>query len=313
MMMSSLSSTNTRAVQFRDMGMYEPFQQLSGWENTFNTITSTNNNNQTSSTVHEVDAARPEADVNNKGNYTSLYNNSVEAEPSSNNDQGEVQINDKTKRRLAQNREAACKSRLRKKAHVQQLEESRLKLSQLEQELIRARQQGLCVTSDASYLAAFEMEYKHWLDEQSKRVSEIRTAVGAHISDVKLKMLVDVCLNHYANLFRMKADAAKADVFFLISGMWRTSTERFFQWIGGFRPSELLNVVMTYIEPLTDQQLLAVRNLQQSSQQAEEALSQGLDKLQPGLVENIAAVESLIMEELRWLQPWIIFSRWRVL
>ncbi|XP_018447058.1 transcription factor TGA3 isoform X2 [Raphanus sativus] len=310
-MMSSSSSTNTQAVPFRDMGMYEPFQQLSGWENTFNTITSNNdNNNQTSSTVHEVDAARTEADVNNKysqGNYTSLYNNnSTEAEPSSNNDQEEVQIDDKTKRRLAQNREAARKSRLRKKAHVQQLEESRLKLSQLEQELVRARQQGLCVRnpSDATtYLgpagtvntgiAAFEMEYKHWLEEQRKRVGEIRTALGAHISDVELKMLVDVCLNHYANLFRMKADAAKADVFFLISGMWRTSTERFFQWIGGFRPSELLNVVMPYIEPLTDQQLLEVRNLQQSSQQAEEALSQGLDKLQQGLVENVGVVESV--------------------
>ncbi|KAH0864324.1 hypothetical protein HID58_081535 [Brassica napus] len=299
--MMSSSSSNTQAVPFRDMGMYEPFQQLSGWENTFNTITTNNhnNNNQTSSTI-----ARTEADANNKGNYTCLYNNSVEAEPSGNNDQGEVQISDKMKRRLAQNREAARKSRLRKKAHVQQLEESRLKLSQLEQELVRARQQGLCVvTSDATYLgpagtmntgiAAFEMEHKHWLEEQSKRVSEIRTALQAHISDVELKMLVDVCLNHYANLFRMKAAAAKADVFFLISGMWRTSTERFFQWIGGFRPSELLNVVMPYIEPLTDQQLLEVTNLQQSSQQAEEALSQGLDKLQQGLVENIAVVESL--------------------
>lgn len=91
-------------------------------------------------------------------------------------------------------------------------------------------------------IAAFEMEYTHWLEEQNKRVSEIRTALQAHISDIELKMLVDICLNHYANLFRMKADAAKADVFFLISGMWRTSTERFFQWIGGFRPSELLNV-----------------------------------------------------------------------
>jgi len=45
---------------------------------------------------------------------------------------------------------------------------------------------------------------------------------------------------------------------------------------------------MPYVEPLTDQQLLEVRNLQQSSQQAEEALSQGLDKLQQGLVESIA-------------------------
>ena len=47
----------------------------------------------------------------------------------------------KTMRRLAQNREAARKSRLRKKAYVQQLENSRLKLTQLEQELQRARQQ----------------------------------------------------------------------------------------------------------------------------------------------------------------------------
>ncbi|XP_024008610.1 transcription factor TGA3 isoform X2 [Eutrema salsugineum] len=292
------SSSSTQVVLFRDMGMYEPFQQLSGWENAFSTITSNQNNNESSSTVLEVDA-RAEADNNNKANYTSLYN-SVEAEPSSNNDQDDDQINDKMKRRLAQNREAARKSRLRKKAHVQQLEESRLKLSQLEQELVRARQQGLCVrnSSDTSYLgpagtmntgiAAFEMEYTHWLEEQNRRVSEIRTAIQAHISDIELRMLVDICLNHYANLFRMKADAAKADVFFLISGMWRTSTERFFQWIGGFRPSELLNVVMPYVEPLTDQQILEVRNLQQSSQQAEEALSQGLDKLQQGLVESIA-------------------------
>ncbi|KAJ4867702.1 Transcription factor TGA7 [Raphanus sativus] len=101
-------------------------------------------------------------------------------------------------------------------------------------------------------------------------------------------MLVESCLNHYANLFRMKSDAAKADVFYLISGMWRTSTERFFQWIGGFRPSELLN-------PLTDQQVLEVRNLQQSSQQAEDALSQGIEKLQQSLVENIV-VDAVSMD-----------------
>ncbi|CAN8304470.1 unnamed protein product [Cochlearia groenlandica] len=290
------------------MGMYEPFQHLSTWENPFksdinNTISSSsnhhNNNNQSSSSILEVDVRAEAYDSNNRANYTSLYNH-VEAEPSSNNDQDDDPNNDKMKRRLAQNREAARKSRLRKKAHVQQLEESRLKLSQLEQELVRARQQGLCVrnSSDTSYLglagdmnsgiAAFEMEYTHWLEEQNRRVSEIRTALQAHISDIELKMLVDTCLNHYANLFRMKAEAAKADVFFLISGMWRTSTERFFQWIGGFRPSELLNVVMPYVEPLTDQQILEVRNLQQSSQQAEEALSQGLDKLQQGLGESIA-------------------------
>ena len=39
----------------------------------------------------------------------------------------------KTLRRLAQNREAAKKSRLRKKAYVLQLEDSRLRLTQLKQ------------------------------------------------------------------------------------------------------------------------------------------------------------------------------------
>lgn len=46
-------------------------------------------------------------------------------------------------RRLAQNREAARKSRLRKKAYIQQLESSRIKLNQMEQELHHARNQGM--------------------------------------------------------------------------------------------------------------------------------------------------------------------------
>ncbi|KAK4378041.1 hypothetical protein RND71_004337 [Anisodus tanguticus] len=47
----------------------------------------------------------------------------------------------KTLRRLAQNREAARKSRIRKKAYIQQLESSRIRLAQLEQDLQRARSQ----------------------------------------------------------------------------------------------------------------------------------------------------------------------------
>ncbi|KEH44254.1 basic leucine zipper transcription factor [Medicago truncatula] len=51
----------------------------------------------------------------------------------------------KTLRRLMQNREAARKSRLRKKAYVQQLENSRLRLAQIEHELQQVRQQGTFV------------------------------------------------------------------------------------------------------------------------------------------------------------------------
>nr|KJB12882.1 hypothetical protein B456_002G042500 [Gossypium raimondii] len=55
-------------------------------------------------------------------------------------DQSKSKSNDqKTLRRLAQNREAARNSRLRKKTYVQQLESSRLRLTELEQELQRAQ------------------------------------------------------------------------------------------------------------------------------------------------------------------------------
>lgn len=93
-------------------------------------------------------------------------------------------------------------------------------------------------------IMTFEMEYGHWVEEQHKQNSELRTALQAHVTEIQLRMLVESSLSHYYNLFRMKADAAKADVFYLISGVWRTSAERFFLWIGGFRPSELLNVIL---------------------------------------------------------------------
>ena len=50
-----------------------------------------------------------------------------------------------------------------------------------------------------------------------------------------------------------------------------------------------LQILSPQLDPLTEQQLMAVYNLQQSSQQAEDALSQGLDKLQQTLAETIAS------------------------
>lgn len=41
--------------------------------------------------------------------------------------------------------------------------------------------------------------------------------------------------------------------------------------------------------PLTEQQLLGIYNLQQSSQQAEDALSQGMEALQQALVETLSS------------------------
>ncbi|XP_056164168.1 transcription factor TGA2 [Syzygium oleosum] len=212
-------------------------------------------------------------------------------------DRSKDKTDQKTLRRLAQNREAARKSRLRKKAYVQQLESSRLKLTQLEQELQRARQQGIFISSsgDQAHSAGgngamtFDVEYARWLEEQNRQINELRSAVTAHAGDGELRIIVDGIMAHYDEIFRLKSNAAKNDVFHLLSGMWKTPAERCFMWLGGFRPSELLKLLANQLEPLTEQQLTGIGNLQQSSQQAEDALSQGMDALQQSLAETLCS------------------------
>ncbi|CAN1853770.1 bZIP transcription factor TGA10 [Linum perenne] len=148
----------------------------------------------------------------------------------------------KTLRRLAQNREAARKSRLRKKAYVQQLESSRIKLTQLEQELQRARAQQTNISALVIYnnhvcvdAAVFDMEYGRWLEEHHRLTCELRAAVQEHL------------------------------------------------------PENELRIIVSQIEPLTEQQILGICGLQQSTQEAEEALSQGLDALNQSLSDTIAS------------------------
>ncbi|KAL6896840.1 hypothetical protein ACP4OV_007412 [Aristida adscensionis] len=228
-----------------------------------------------------------------------LENGQMEIMPSNSSDRSDRSdkpLDQKTLRRLAQNREAARKSRLRKKAYVQQLESSKLKLAQLEQELQKARQQGIFISSSGDQTHAmsgngaltFDIEYARWLEDQNKQINELRTAVNAHASDSDLRLIVDGILAHYDEIFKVKGVAAKADVFHILSGMWKTPAERCFMWLGGFRPSELLKLLANHLEPLTEQQLLGLTNLQQSSQQAEDALSQGMEALQQSLAETLA-------------------------
>ena len=49
-----------------------------------------------------------------------------------------------------------------------------------------------------------------------------------------------------------------------------------------------LQLLVSQLEPLTEQQLLGITNLQESSQQAEDALSQGMEALQQSLAETLS-------------------------
>ncbi|XP_047091384.1 transcription factor TGAL4-like [Lolium rigidum] len=225
--------------------------------------------------------------------YQPQHHQQKMAASSTHSDRTGKALDPKTTRRLAQNREAARKSRLRKKAYIQQLESGKLKLAQLEQDLHRARSQGLLVGgapggNSSAGAAMFDAEYNRWLDDDSRRMVELRGGLHAHLPDSDLRAIIDDSLNHYDELFRLKGAAARTDVFHLITGMWATPAERCFLWMGGFRPSDLLKTLVPQLDPLTEQQMVGIYGLEQSLQQAEEALTQGLEQLHQSLAITVA-------------------------
>ncbi|XP_062226897.1 transcription factor TGAL6-like isoform X3 [Phragmites australis] len=238
----------------------------------------------------------------------------VALQPARSTDQETSRPRAKVLRRLAQNREAARKSRLRKKAYIQQLETSRMKLGQLEQELQRARQQGVYANGNLgdstlgfsgsidAGVAAFEIDYNHWVDEQNRHTAELRTTLQGQTTELELRILVETGLSNYEHLFRIKAIAANYDVFYVMSGMWKTPAERFFLWIGGFRPSEVLKILSPQLEPLTEPQFMAVSGLQQTATQAEDALSQGMEKLQQNVAESLTVTNPFDSSDAYMLQ-----------
>ncbi|CAI0461957.1 unnamed protein product [Linum tenue] len=146
-----------------------------------------------------------------------------------------------------------------------------------------------CILVPVAGAMAFDVEYARWLEEQNRQINELRAAVNSHAGDTELRIIIDGIMAHYDEIFRLKSNAAKADVFHLLSGMWKTPAERCFLWLGGFRSSELLKLLVNQLEPLTEQQLVGITNLQQSSQQAEDALSQGMEALQQSLAETLSS------------------------
>ncbi|CAL5059747.1 unnamed protein product [Urochloa decumbens] len=224
----------------------------------------------------------------------------------SNQQEGPRTPDAKTLRRLAQNREAARKSRLRKKAYIQNLETSRIRLSQLEQELHRSRAQGAVFGGGAlpggngglsPEAAWFDMEHARWQEEHGKMMRHLRAALEAaeHAAaappadDSQLRQLVDAAAAHHAVLAEIKAAVARADAFHLVSGEWVSAAERCFFWIGGFRPSELIKVAVRHAEPLTEAQAMGVCGLQQWAREAEAALDHELQGMHHSVSEAVSS------------------------
>ncbi|CAJ1976595.1 unnamed protein product [Sphenostylis stenocarpa] len=137
----------------------------------------------------------------------------------------------------------------------------------------------------------FVMNYGRWLEKHNKLICEIRSALNDEVVDEKLVCLIDIVMKHYFELSEMKTSAANFDVSNVAPAIWCTTAERSLWWIGGFRPSQLLQVIVPQLQhSCSQQQLSDIWNFVQSCQQTENALAQGMEKLHQ-ILHN-AATES---------------------
>jgi len=113
--------------------------------------------------------------------------------------------------------------------------------------------------------ALFNLEYERWLGDHSKVVARLRAAAEEHRPDGELRAYADEAASHYGALMGLKARAAAADPLHLLSGLWKGAAERCFLWIGGFRPSELINVRCTHSLSLSLSSQRAMHEVMNSS------------------------------------------------
>ncbi|CAH1454079.1 unnamed protein product [Lactuca virosa] len=275
-----MAPTSTQFSTSSRMGTYDPLHHVSMSNGIFDDHMNTKKS-------HTITSQPESTKLTNNMEYTSQESLESYRESDKN-------ISDKFQRRLAQNREAARKSRLKKKAYVRELESGRLKLEKLEHEIKRTRQQVTYVDppnvghGELHGIATFVGKYDLWVVEQHKKESELMTILQTDVSDDELRIVLDGVIDRYQDLFWMKADAAKVDAFNLLYGSWRSPIERLFEWLGGFRPSEVLYILMPWFEPLTDTQIVNLSKLRHTCRQAEDALTQGIDKLEQTLAQSVA-------------------------
>ncbi|CAL5209007.1 unnamed protein product [Lathyrus oleraceus] len=109
-------------------------------------------------------------------------------------------------------------------------------------------------------------------EEHNKLIYVIHKTLNDHnhvIEDDKLQLVINTIMKHYVDVFTVGSTITCE------SNQW---------WIGGFRPSQILQVILPQLQHMyTQQQLSDIYNLGQSCQQAEYALAQGMVKLKQNL------------------------------
>ncbi|XP_071738943.1 transcription factor TGA1-like [Rutidosis leptorrhynchoides] len=145
-------------------------------------------------------------------------------------------------------RSLEAKFHLEQKTYFTKMKENIIQLNmeiQLKNELLQkiARNQELIRDP-----INFSKKYSDWFAEHHQRILQLRRRlIGEFIEDGTLPIIENI-LSHFYSLFNMKKFAIKFDVFSITYGNWMCHTQRCIMWIGGLRPTDMLQLINNHIE-----------------------------------------------------------------
>ncbi|KAJ7535550.1 hypothetical protein O6H91_12G038400 [Diphasiastrum complanatum] len=152
-----------------------------------------------------------------------------------------------------------------------------------------------------------------------QQLQELRDALESDMREQELRKLVDKVHAHYEYYYTCNDSAAKQNILQMLSPSWRTSLEKAFMWIGGWRPTmfsqlayalaghhveaELAELLEGTDSPsmasLTGSQLESIDTLQRGALKDEERLSEKLAVLQQSMADE--PLISLVQAEVNGL------------
>lgn len=214
----------------------------------------------------------------------------------------------KVQRRLQQNRESARKCRQRKKAYLQRLEEELLALQAKEQSGSAAPTaptaaapagapgEASCpgtTSEDAAQAGAVALaSLLAWREEYDVTVTKLCEELRGSpmlADEARVRALVESCAELLRKHVPLMEELIKHDMFAVLAGHHLLPEERLVLWMGGIRPSDMLQLVTRELankHMLETGQAEQLARLQESWSHQEEALQHGFTQLKSTMLSE---------------------------
>ncbi|XP_071714221.1 transcription factor TGA2.1-like [Rutidosis leptorrhynchoides] len=196
----------------------------------------------------------------------------------------------KKEKKKADNREAVKRCRKNQQTYMRNLE---LKVIQLNKDIQLKDEQLHQLGSNEDMNRDpinFSKQFNDWFTEHHQRILQLRRRLIGEFIEDNILPIVDNILSHFYTLFNIKKTAAKVHVFSIIYGTWMTPAQRCTMWIGGLRPTDILQLIKNHVE-VFGRQLLEIDNLSSNISKEQIALTSKFTKLEATISNTLIGPE----------------------